>query len=215
MFDFPQSLAAHRDFTFETVARGEDTMITYGAVNWGFGVRTGHVVNEHLNVVAGQSATFDEALERHRDFYVHEPVTFYFDFDSAVFSPGEEAKIDTFTAYLARNRDIHMDIEGFADIAGGASAYNRDLSLRRAEAVKDALIARGIPEETIGGPALATSHVSGLTIGHGASSAATTDAGTGDQGGDPAVGADQTREANRWANRRVVLTFRRATAAAP
>ena len=44
---------------------------------------------------------------------------------------------------------------------------------------------------------------------------ATTNAGTGDQGGNPVVGADQTREANRWANRRVVLTFRRSTAARP
>jgi hypothetical protein len=26
-------------------------------------------------------------------------------------------------------------------------------------------------------------------------------------GGDPAVGADQDREANRWANRRVIVTF--------
>ena len=54
-----------------------------------------------------------------------------------------------------------------------------------------------------------------VTIGRGASTEATTNAGTGDQGGNPVVGADQTREANRWANRRVVLTFRRSTAARP
>jgi len=108
-----------------------------------------------------------------------------------------------------------MDVEGFADIVGGDSAYNRDLSLRRAEAVKSALIARGIPEENILGPAPATAHVGPITSGHGASTAATTNAGTGDQGGNPVVGADQSREANRWANRRVVLTFRHATAAAP
>jgi hypothetical protein len=41
------------------------------------------------------------------------------------------------------------------------------------------------------------------------STEATPDAGTGDQGGDAAVGADQSREANRWANRRVVVTFNR------
>jgi outer membrane protein OmpA-like peptidoglycan-associated protein len=206
---------ANMDFSFESVALGEDTMVTYGEVNWGFGVRAGSVVNERHNVVAGQSATFNEALERHRDFYIHEPVTFYFDFNSAVLSPSEEAKIATFTAYLARNPDIHMEVEGFADITGGDTDYNRDLSLWRAEAVKAALIARGIPEETIFGPAPTTAHVGPITAGHGASTAATTNAGTGDQGGNPAVGADQTREANRWANRRVVLTFRRATAAAP
>ncbi len=215
MFDFPGSTGSEMDFSLESVALGEDTMVTYGAVNWGFGIRAGTVSGEYLDVEVGHSATFDEALERHRDFYVHEPVTFYFDFNSAVLSPSEEAKIGTFTAYLARNPDIHMDIEGFADIMGGDSPYNRDLSLRRAEAVKNALIARGIPEEDIGGPAPATAHVGPLTLGRGASIEATTNAGTGDQGGDAAVGADQQREANRWANRRAVLTFRRATPAAP
>jgi outer membrane protein OmpA-like peptidoglycan-associated protein len=214
MFDFPQT-SGERNFSLESVALGEDTMITYGAVNWGFGVRAGNVVNEYLHVEPGHSATFDEALERHRDFYVHEPVTFYFAFDSAELSAAEAAKIDTFTAYLKRNADIHMDVEGFADIKGGNSDYNRNLSLRRAEAVRSALIARGIPEEDIGGPAPATAHLGAVTVGRGASTEATTNAGTGDQGGNPAVGADQTREANRWANRRVVLTFRRATAARP
>ena len=214
MFDFPQT-SGERNFSLESVALGEDTMITYGAVNWGFGVRAGNVVNEYLHVEPGHSATFDEALERHRDFYVHEPVTFYFAFDSAELTATEAAKIDTFTAYLKRNADIHMDVEGFADIKGGDSAYNRNLSLRRAEAVRSALIARGIPEEAIGGPASATAHLGAVTVGRGASTEATTNAGTGDQGGNPAVGADQTREANRWANRRVVLTFRRSTAARP
>ena len=108
-----------------------------------------------------------------------------------------------------------MDVEGFADVSGGSSDYNRELSTRRARAVKDALIARGIPEESIFGPAPATAHIGPLALGRGASIAATTNAGTGDQGGSPTVGADQSREANRWANRRVILTFRRATAAAP
>jgi outer membrane protein OmpA-like peptidoglycan-associated protein len=193
------------DFGFETVAQGEDTMITYGSVKWGFALRAGLVSNEHITVQDTQSATFDEALERHRDFYVHEPVTFYFDFNSDRLNPGEAAKIDTFTAYLTRNTDVHMSLEGFADIRGGASVKNAELSLRRALAVKAALLAKGIAENRI----------EGVIVGSGASTAATTDAGTGDQGGSAAVGADQTREANRWANRRVVLTFRHVPAATP
>ena len=49
--------------------------------------------------------------------------------------------------------------------------------------------------------------------GHGESTDATTapasetPAGTGDQGGNAANGADQTREANRQFNRRVTITF--------
>jgi outer membrane protein OmpA-like peptidoglycan-associated protein len=215
MGDFPSGTGVDAEFSLESVARGEDTTITYGSVSWGFGLRAGHVVNEHLRVDPGASATFDEALERHRDFYVHEPVTFYFDFDSAILGPAEAAKIDTFTAYLTRNPDIHMNVEGSADIVGGDSAYNRNLAIRRAEAVRTALIARGVTEEAIGGAPPTTAHLSAVASVDANSTQATTDAGTGDQGGDAALGADQKREANRWANRRVVLTFRRSTAAAP
>ncbi len=204
MYDFPGTNRPgdQIDWTFESAAIGEDTMVTYGVVHWGFGVHGGHVVNEHLHVEAGQSATFAEALERHRDFYVHEPVTFYFPFDSAALSGAEASKIDTFTAYLTRNPDVQMSLEGFADMIGGNSDYNRDLSLQRAEAVQNALIARGI----------APARIDGIVIGRGASTSATTDAGTSDEGGNPGVGADQRREANRWANRRVILIFRHVPA---
>jgi outer membrane protein OmpA-like peptidoglycan-associated protein len=207
MYDFPgtASNTQNLDFEFETAALGEDTMQTYGVVNWGFGLRAGAVVNEHLHVVAGQSATFGEALERHRDFYVHEPVTFYFDFDSDVLSAAEAAKIDTFTAYLARNPDVQLSLSGFADQVGGPSTYNLDLSSRRAEAVRIALLARGVGAARMGS----------VMIGFGASTAATTDAGTGDQGGNAAVGADQSRDANRQFNRRVILTFTHVPPAAP
>jgi outer membrane protein OmpA-like peptidoglycan-associated protein len=193
------SPASDLTFTFESAAVGEDTMITYGVVTWGFQTHAGHVLNEHAEVVAGTSATFANAMERHRDFYVHEPVTLYFAFDDATLSGAESAKLATFLPYLARNPNVQMSLEGFADIAGGASPYNVDLSRRRAEAVRREMITvHGIPAARIDTPVVST----------GASSAATTDAGTGDQGGSAATGADQTREANRWANRRVVLSFR-------
>jgi outer membrane protein OmpA-like peptidoglycan-associated protein len=206
MYDTPgtTSNAVDLNFDFESVVRGEDTMFVYGAVQWGFHLRKGKVVDEYLNAVDGQSATFDEALERHRDFYVHEPVTFYFDFDKATLNAPELAKIDEFLAYLTRNPTVRMSIAGFADIKGGASRHNLDLSMNRAEAVRKALIDKGVDE----------SRIDDIMIGMGADSSATGDAGTGDQGGDAAVGADQTREANRWANRRVVLTFEQ-TASTP
>lgn len=205
LYDFPGTSSPTDviTWTFESAAIGEDTMVTYGAVNWGFTVDAGHVTNEHLHVDAGTSATFDEALERHRDFYVHEPVTFYFDFNDDVLNATEQAKIDGFLPYLTRNPDVELALEGFADQVGGASQYNRDLSLRRAHAVEAALLAKGI----------AAARINGIIIGHGASTAATADAGTGDEGGDAAVGADQSREANRWANRRVIVTFSHVAAA--
>jgi outer membrane protein OmpA-like peptidoglycan-associated protein len=199
LFDTPGTTSgtANLDFAFESVARGEDTMITYGVVKWGFGLRAGRVVNEYLNVLDDASATFAAALERHRDFYVHEPVTFYFPFDSDSFESAEAAKIDEFRAYLTRNPTVRLSLQGFADVRGGASKHNEQLSRRRAEAVAHELVARGID----------ASRIDPVTIAPNVPASATTDAGTGDQGGDAAVGRDQDREANRQFNRRVVLTF--------
>ena len=205
LYDTPGVVGAGNfNFDFESVARGEDTMTTYGSVRWGYQMRNGLLSHEYLHQVDDASATFHAALERHRDFYVHEPVTFYFDFDRAALNGTELAKIDEFLPYLTRNPSVRMSIEGFADVHGGPSAHNLDLSMHRAEAVQAALVGRGID----------AGRIDGIVIGHGASASATADAGTGDQGGDAAVGADQTREANRWANRRVVLTFEQ-TASTP
>ncbi|MBX9256701.1 DUF4157 domain-containing protein [Desmonostoc muscorum CCALA 125] len=182
------------NFDFETVAKGEDTMTTYGALHWNFEIRSGVVQNENASVQEGQSATFDAALEKHRDFYVHEPVIFYFDFDSDVLSATETAKIDTFLDYLGRFPDVQVTPEGFADRRGGASQHNLDLSLRRANAVGDALRAKGVPE----------AQISAVTIGSGATEDFTPDATT-----------NQDAEANRRGNRRVVLSFKHEPAAAP
>ena len=183
-------------FEFESVVRGTDTEITYGVVKWGFDIIDGVVKNDFLTVQDGASATFDEALQRHMDFYTHEDMTFYFDFDETAIKPDEQAKIDRLLPYLKRNPKAVMSITGEADIRGNAD-YNRGLALRRAGAVQSAMVASGVPE----------SQVNPITIGLGAGTRATTNAGTGDMGGDPAVGADQDREANRSFNRRVIVTF--------
>ena len=183
------------NFEFETVAKGEDTNVTYGALKWGFQIRSGKIQNDTSSAVDNQSATFDAALERHRDFYVHEPVIFYFDFDSASLSSTEIAKIASVKAYLARFSTapnlVQVTPTGFADQRGNAQ-YNLNLSLRRATAVREALTAQGIPE----------AQIKPVTIGsgRGATTDFTQDAAT-----------DQDREANRRGNRRVVLTFAHVT----
>lgn len=201
LYDQPgiASAAVDLDFEFESVAVAQDKGLDLAGVHWGFGIRSGKVIDEHLSVADGASATFDAAVERHREFYVHEPAVFYFDFDSAVLSGTEAARIDDFMPYLLRNTDVIVSLEGSADQVGGNSRYNTNLSLSRVDAVEAALLARGLPR----------ARLDWISVGLGASTAATADAGTGDQGGDPVVGADQSREANRWANRRVVVTFSR------
>jgi outer membrane protein OmpA-like peptidoglycan-associated protein len=192
LFDFPgvRSTASNLDFEFETVAKGNDTMSVYGSLNWSFGIRAGDVVNEQVSAADGQSATFDEALELHRDFYVHEPVIFYFGFDQDTLQTAEIAKIDTFLDYLARFPDVQLSLAGFADRRGNPD-YNLDLSLRRSQNVRQALIDRGIDE----------TRINDILIGFGATEQHTSD----DRAPNP--GQDQDLEANRRGNRRVELTF--------
>ncbi|QLE51919.1 DUF4157 domain-containing protein [Nostoc sp. C057] len=186
--------AGEFNFDFQTVAKGEDTMTTYGALHWGFQIRAGKVENDHASAQDAQSATFDAALQKHQDFYVHEPVIFYFDFDSDQLSSSETGKIDTFLDYLRRFPDVKVTPEGFADRRGGASGHNLDLSLRRAQAVGAALRAKGVAE----------AQISAVTIGSGSTEDFTPDATT-----------NQDTEANRRGNRRVVLSFQHVPAAAP
>jgi outer membrane protein OmpA-like peptidoglycan-associated protein len=192
LFDFPgvTSTASNLDFEFETVAKGDDTNTIYGSLNWSFGIRAGDVVNEHVDAADSQSATFDEALDLHRDFYVHEPVIFYFGFDQDFLQADEIAKIDTFQDYLSRFPDVRLSLTGFADRRGNPD-YNLDLSLRRAENVKRALISKGIEEGKI----------NEIILGMGATEQHT----SGDRAPNP--GQDQDLEANRRGNRRVELTF--------
>jgi outer membrane protein OmpA-like peptidoglycan-associated protein len=210
LYDVP-GFAGASDFEFESVARGEDTQINYGTISWGFGTRTtgpggaAVVVNEHSAVTGGTSATFAEAVERHRDFYVHEPVTIYFAFDHDDISAVEEAKITGLAGYLGRNTAVRMTLDGFADLIGNA-AYNVDLSQRRVRSVQQSILAHFPTANVVVNPVVAGG-------GHGISTAATDatseqPAGTSDQpGAVAATGADQNREANRQFNRRVTITF--------
>ena len=77
---------------------------------------------------------------------------FSFDFDSAVIKPGAEDEIARIAAVLIKYPQTNISIEGHTD-SKGAEEYNMDLSRKRAEAVKNSLIGRGLSSsrlQTIG-----------------------------------------------------------------
>ena len=190
--DFPST--SNKDsklnFAFETVAKGDDNQVVYGSVKWAFNIRGGKVQDETHSFADGASATFDAAMERHRDFYVHEPVTIYYDFDADAPSAGEDAKFANLIPYLTKFPDVHVRAEGFADLRGSAT-HNLGLARRRAQAALDALEALGVDTTRLDAPA-----ATGITTSFAAD----------------AITA-QDEEANRRANRRVMLTFRHVPAA--
>ena len=103
---------------------------------------------------------------------------------------GETAKLSDVMSYMAKYPDVQLQVDGFADETG-PTAYNSNLSLRRAENVVSILAGIGVD------PA----RIDSLTVGHGETAAFSA--------GSPAAAPGSLR-----ANRRVVITFVR-TASTP
>ncbi len=69
-----------------------------------------------------------------------------FDTDEADLKPGAESTIDELARFLRESPDRRILIEGHTD-SRGSEQYNQALSERRAQAVRDALMQRGIAAE--------------------------------------------------------------------
>lgn len=71
-----------------------------------------------------------------------------FAFDKAELSPQAAPRLDKLARFLAQFPDRKMLIEGYTDSVG-SDAYNLSLSERRAQAVRDALVQRGVDSARI------------------------------------------------------------------
>jgi outer membrane protein OmpA-like peptidoglycan-associated protein len=71
-----------------------------------------------------------------------------FDTGRAELNPGAGRKLDQLAQFLGEHKDRRVQIDGFTDSVG-TDAYNEQLSQRRADAVKSALITRGIDPSRI------------------------------------------------------------------
>lgn len=72
----------------------------------------------------------------------------YFGFDKAELKPEGKAELDKLVAEMRGKQDPRLQITGHTDRIG-TEAYNMELSQRRAEAVRDYLVSRGIETEII------------------------------------------------------------------
>jgi outer membrane protein OmpA-like peptidoglycan-associated protein len=71
-----------------------------------------------------------------------------FDYNSATLKPGAYPEIDRVAGVLNNYPQTNIRVEGHTD-ASGSEAYNQQLSERRAEAVRNALIQRGVDPRRI------------------------------------------------------------------
>jgi len=72
-----------------------------------------------------------------------------FDTGKAELNSGASRKLDQLSQFLTQHPDRRVQIDGFTDSVG-SDGYNEELSRRRADAVKSALLTRGIDSSRIG-----------------------------------------------------------------
>lgn len=72
----------------------------------------------------------------------------YFAYDSDVLVPSETANLDKIAAYMSDKARLGLVIEGHCD-SRGTDEYNRALGERRANAIRQYLIGRGIADKRI------------------------------------------------------------------
>ena len=72
----------------------------------------------------------------------------YFDYDTDALVPGETAKLDKVAAYLAKEKELGLIIEGHCD-QRGTEEYNRALGDRRANSIRAYLVECGLEDARI------------------------------------------------------------------
>jgi peptidoglycan-associated lipoprotein len=78
-----------------------------------------------------------------QDFVINAGDRVYFDFDQYAIRPDAGPVLDAQAAWLNRYRSVHIRVEGNCD-ERGTRDYNFGLGSRRANAVRDYLVGRGI-----------------------------------------------------------------------
>lgn len=73
---------------------------------------------------------------------------FLFDTDKAAIRSNEMSKVSEIAAYLQQNQPAKVGIDGYSD-PRGTDPYNQALSQRRVNAIRDALVTAGVPNEKI------------------------------------------------------------------
>ena len=72
----------------------------------------------------------------------------FFDWDKSNITPAADRVISDAVAAIGRGADARVHVIGHTDTSG-SPAYNQRLSVRRADAVKNSMVAKGIPAANI------------------------------------------------------------------
>ncbi len=113
---------------------------SWDTIKYGNGAYPGHIVE------TAECSVDAPALPAAKVVNIKEAVLF--DFDKSNIRKSEEATLDKIASLMKDNPDTALTLDGYTCTIG-ADKYNAALASKRAESVKAALIARGVPAEKI------------------------------------------------------------------
>lgn len=87
-------------------------------------------------------------VEKEKDLAVMKNSNYYFGFDKAELLDLAKVELDEVAAHLLENTDRKVHIDGNTDVRG-PEKYNMALGMRRAEAVAQYLVSKGVSPERI------------------------------------------------------------------
>ncbi len=124
---------------------GSSTLLTGAYAAMGAGSGAGHfkpvqVASTEVNQIFGPALSAQPIPPKN---YI-----LYFISDSDSLTPASKTAFEEVFAEIARRKAAELAVTGFTDTLGD-SVYNDQLSLRRAEAVRQMFIARGLPEDAV------------------------------------------------------------------
>ncbi len=127
------------------------------AIGAGVGALAGGSVGLYLDKQAQELEQIAETKRTENGVLVKMKSEILFETDSADLKPEAVVDIVKVGDILAKYSDDRIRVEGHTDSVG-SEAHNRELSLRRADAVKKILLGRGVQEAQISATGLGESH---------------------------------------------------------
>ncbi|MGB6032545.1 MAG: OmpA family protein [Bacteroidota bacterium] len=114
-------------------------------------------VSQSLTIGTGETTPSPrvDSVQRQIDAEV-EGKTIEFALDSWIISEGGTELLNRIAGILGRHPDLHIQVQGHTDVLG-EEAYNLYLSQQRADAVRDYLVAKGVPGDQITSAGLGSS----------------------------------------------------------
>ena len=124
----------------------------YGVVDLGNGTPTSGIYNQYNQTLASDpelNVHADTVEGKINDLASNQDTEVFFANDEWEILPDQKVKLDNFIKFLKENPNCKIQVDGYASKDNATAAHNMDLSVHRADEVKNYLIQNGIDPSQI------------------------------------------------------------------